>query len=103
MYALASLVDVGGASHAWDLAHRCSPHDPQVREVTREAQYIFDAYLPGFQDGDSFTVLHSTQESPPSTSHAPSSSLYPFHLAIALSIIVLRPPSLFFAPSRFLA
>merc|ERR1711871_536866 len=33
-----------------------------VREVTREAQYIFDAYLPGFQAGDSFTVLHSTQE-----------------------------------------
>jgi len=33
-----------------------------VRKVTREPQYIFDAYLPGFQAGDSFTLLHSTDE-----------------------------------------
>ena len=33
-----------------------------VRQVTREAQYIFDAYMPGFQAGSSFTLLHSTQE-----------------------------------------
>jgi hypothetical protein len=33
-----------------------------VRKVTVEPKYIFDAYLPGFKAGDSFTLLHSTQE-----------------------------------------
>ena len=33
-----------------------------VRQVTREPQYIFDAYMPGFKAGDSFTLLHDYQE-----------------------------------------
>ena len=33
-----------------------------VRQVTREPQYIFDAYLPGFQAGDSFILLYDYQE-----------------------------------------
>jgi len=33
-----------------------------VRQVTQEAQYIFDAYMPGFQAGSSFTLLHATEE-----------------------------------------
>jgi len=33
-----------------------------VRHVTQEAQYIFDAYMPGSQAGNSFTLLHSSQE-----------------------------------------
>ena len=32
-----------------------------VRQVTQEAQYIFDAYLPGFKSGDSFMLLHDYQ------------------------------------------
>ena len=32
------------------------------RKVTQEAKYIFDAYMPGFQAGDSYTLLHSTSE-----------------------------------------
>ena len=34
-----------------------------VRQVTQEAQYIFDAYMPGFQAGNSFTLLHATEVS----------------------------------------
>ena len=33
-----------------------------VRQVVREAQYIFDAYMPGFQAGDSFILLEEHQE-----------------------------------------
>jgi len=33
-----------------------------VRQVTQEPQYIFDAYMPGFQAGDSFTLLRDYQE-----------------------------------------
>ena len=33
-----------------------------VRQVSREAQYIFDAYLPGFKAGESFMLLHDYQE-----------------------------------------
>ena len=33
-----------------------------VRQVTREPQYIFDAYLPGFEAGSSFILLHDYQE-----------------------------------------
>jgi hypothetical protein len=33
-----------------------------VRQVIKEAQYIFDAYMPGFQAGSSFTLLHDFQE-----------------------------------------
>jgi len=33
-----------------------------VRQVTKEAQYIFDAYMPGFQAGDSYTLLYEYQE-----------------------------------------
>lgn len=33
-----------------------------VRQVTREAQFIFDAYMPDFQAGNSFILLHEHQE-----------------------------------------
>lgn len=33
-----------------------------VRQVVKEAQYIFDAYMPGFQAGSSFILLHDFQE-----------------------------------------
>ena len=33
-----------------------------VRQVTREPQYIFDAYMPGFQAGSSFILMHDHQE-----------------------------------------
>ena len=33
-----------------------------VRQVIKEAQYIFDAYMPGFQAGSSFILLHDFEE-----------------------------------------
>merc|ERR1711988_856356 len=33
-----------------------------VRQVTQDAQYIFDAYSPDFQAGTSFILMHDLQE-----------------------------------------
>lgn len=32
-----------------------------LRQITQEPQYIFDAYMPGFQAGQSFMILQSSQ------------------------------------------
>ena len=34
-----------------------------VRQITKHARYIFDALMPGFQSGFTFTLLDHTQES----------------------------------------
>ena len=60
-----------------------------VRQVVKEAQYIFDAYMPGFQAGSSFVLLHSTQET--YTDFEPEAAQYAaFYFRLASEMIRQR-------------